>query len=241
MPRKPRFYVPEMPVHIWQRGNNRQEIFFADSDYNAYLTWMYQGAKRYGCAIHAYVLMPNHVHCFMTPESINSVGRMMQFVGRNYVSYINRTYDRSGTLWEGRYKSSLVNAPQYGVACYRYLGTNPIRSNLVATPDAYKWSSYSANAQGKSRDMLQPLQEYTALGATDDMRQQIYQALLSNPQDKYEMEMIQQCVQSGTPLGDERYQAELSKKLGFQVGYSKRGRPRKDQADAFRQSLKSGT
>ncbi len=229
MPRKPRFYVPNMPVHIWQRGNNRQAIFFADADYKAYLSWMYQGAKRYGCALHAYVLMPNHIHCLITPDTIDSVGRMMQFVGRNYVSYINRTYDRSGTLWEGRYKSSLVSAAQYGLACYRYLETNPVRSDLVATPDEYRWSSYPVNALGQYQETLQPLPEYTALGATDMVRQQAYQTLLRGEQNKSEMETIQRCVQSGTPLGDEHYQAELSKKLGFKVGYAKRGRPRKDQ------------
>jgi putative transposase len=227
MPRKPRFYLPNMPVHIWQRGNNRQEIFFAESDYHAYLTWLHQGATRYGCAIHAYVLMPNHVHCLITPETTNGVGQMMQFVGRNYVSYINRTYDRSGTLWEGRYKSCLVNPAQYGLACYRYLETNPVRSKLVATPGDYRWSSYPANALGKHQDKLSPLNTYNALGNTAADRQQAYQALISQVQNAREMDMIQRSVQTGTPLGDEQYQAELAKKLGCPVGYSKRGRPRK--------------
>ena len=108
MPRKPRFYLPGVPAHIVQRGNNRQAVFFSNEDYQAYLGWLKEGADKHGCSIHAYVLMTNHVHLLVTPESRESISRTIQFVGRNYVTYINRVYVRSGTLWEGRHKGCIV-------------------------------------------------------------------------------------------------------------------------------------
>jgi len=108
MPRKPRFYLPGVPAHIVQRGNNRQAVFFSEEDFRAYLDWLKEGAENQGCSIHAYVLMTNHVHLLLTPERRDSISLMMQFVGRNYVTYINRRYRRSGTLWEGRHKGCII-------------------------------------------------------------------------------------------------------------------------------------
>ena len=113
MPRKQRFFIPEVPVHIVQRGNNRQPIFFDDGDYWAYLNWLKEGASRYGCDVHTYVLMTNHVHVLLTPRERESVSRAMQYVGRRYVPYINHRYGRTGTLWEGRFKASLVQDQGY--------------------------------------------------------------------------------------------------------------------------------
>ena len=121
MPRKPRFFLPEVPVHIVQRGNNRQAVFFDDSDYRAYLNWLREAASRYGCDVHAYVLMTNYVHLLLTPRERESVSRVLQNVGRRYVPYINHTYSRTGTLWEGRFKASLVQEQGYVMACYRYI------------------------------------------------------------------------------------------------------------------------
>jgi REP-associated tyrosine transposase len=125
MPRKPRMFVPGLPAHIIQRGNNRQAIFFKASDYRRYLTLLHEARDRYGCAINAYVLMTNHVHLLLTPDETTSVSRIMQYVGRKYVPYINLKYGRSGTLWEGRFKASLVQSSRYLLACYRYIELNP--------------------------------------------------------------------------------------------------------------------
>ena len=141
MPRKPRFFLPNIPVHAIQRGNNRQAIFFDESDYRMYLSWLKVAAEKYGCQIHAYVLMTNHVHLLITPEHRDSLSRLFQYVGRYYVSYVNNTYGRTGTLWEGRYKASVVEEEHYLLSCYRYIELNPVRAGMVKRPeDYYPWS-----------------------------------------------------------------------------------------------------
>ncbi len=118
-PRKPRFFLVGIPAHVVQRGNNRQPVFYDKADYQAYLGWLREGGQRYGCVIHAYVLMTNHVHLLVMPQAKDSISRLLQYVGRRYVPYVNHTYGRSGTLWEGRFKASSVDAPEYLLACYR--------------------------------------------------------------------------------------------------------------------------
>ncbi|MGH7346647.1 MAG: transposase, partial [Candidatus Rokuibacteriota bacterium] len=134
MPRKPRFKLAGMPVHVVQRGNNRQAVFYDEQDHRAYLRWLEEGAERYGCAVHAYVLMTNHVHLLLTPEREGATGRLLQYLGRYYVLYINHRYGRSGTLWEGRYKASLIQEEDYLLACYRYIELNPVRAGMVEPP-----------------------------------------------------------------------------------------------------------
>ena len=157
MPRKPRFFLPDVPVHVVQRGNNRQAVFFDDSDYRAYLSWIREGCERYGCEIHAYVLMTNHVHLLATPQATNSISRMLQYVGRRYVPYINHTYGRTGTLWEGRFKASLIHAEGYLLTCYRYIELNPVRAQMVEAPELYRWSSFRANALGGFERVVRPM------------------------------------------------------------------------------------
>src|SRR5690348_7286923 len=154
MPRKPRFQVPGVPAHVVQRGNNRQAIFFESSDYAAYLNWLREGLKRYGCELHAYALMTNHVHLLMTPDSRDAISRTMQYVGRHFVPYINFSYGRTGTLWEGRYKASLVQEEHYLLLCMRYIEMNPVRAGMVKSPSHYRWSSYRSNAQGQEDPLV---------------------------------------------------------------------------------------
>lgn len=177
MPRKPRFFVSDIPVHVVQRGNNREAIFFDEEDYRAYLNWLKEGASRYGCAIHAYVLMTNHTHILVTPSTRESVSRLLQYVGRRYVPYVNHQYGRSGTLWEGRFKASLIDAETYLLACYRYIELNPVRAGMVASPGDYGWSSYKANALGHNDSLLTGHPLYLALGADAETRQARYRAL----------------------------------------------------------------
>jgi len=134
MPRKPRLFVPGFPVHIVQRGNNRHAIFFEDVDFEVYLSFLAEGRDRYGCEIHGYVLMTNHTHLLVTPREALSIGRMMQYVGRHYVPYINQKYCRTGTLWEGRFKATTIEASSYLMACYRYIELNPVRAGMVQHP-----------------------------------------------------------------------------------------------------------
>ena len=146
MPRKPRMYLPGVPAHIVQRGNNRDACFFSDIDYQYYLEVLGQGLRRYEVKLHAYCLMTNHVHLLMTPNDEMGISRVMQHLGRMYVLYVNRTYRRSGTLWEGRHKASLINAEEYLLTCYRYIELNPVVARMVRAPGEYRWSSYRRNA-----------------------------------------------------------------------------------------------
>jgi putative transposase len=148
MPRKPRFNLIEIPQHVVQRGNNRQPTFFAEEDYRFYLDCLGEAASKYRCALHAYVLMTNYVHLLVTPGTPEGVSRMMQSVGRRYVQYVNYSYKRSGTLWEGRYKASLVQTEQYLLTCSRYIELNPVRAGMVQHPKDHKWTSYRAHAHG---------------------------------------------------------------------------------------------
>lgn len=227
MPRKPRFYVAGMPVHVVQRGNNRDPIFFNDSDYRAYGKWLKEAAEKYNCKIHAYVLMTNHVHLLVTPDDATGVGRMMQYVGRYYVPYINHTYGRTGTLWEGRYKSSLIDSVDYFLTCSRYIELNPVRALMVSSPDAYPWSSYAANASGKADPIVQPHAIYTALAATDQGRHQAYSGLFKAKIADAELSEIRASWQTGTPLGSDRFRAQVEEALSRKVGLSRRGRPLK--------------
>ena len=148
MPRNPCYYLPRIPVHIVQRCNNRQAVFFDDEDHRSYRRWLKEGAERYGCAVHGYVLMTSHVHVLLTPEKADSISKLVQYVGRYYVSYINHEYGRTGSLWEGRHKGSLVDSDGYLLACQRYIELNPVRAGMVQIPGEYPWSSYRANAFG---------------------------------------------------------------------------------------------
>ena len=155
MARKPRFGLSAVPQHVIQRGNNREPCFFSEADYQFYLEYIRDAAERYQCAVHAYVLMTNHVHLLVSPEKHDSVPRFMQHIGRRYVQYINYAYRRSGTLWEGRYKASLVDVEKYLFTCYRYIELNPVRADMVRSPSEYplvKLSSQCPGDTGSNRD-----------------------------------------------------------------------------------------
>ena len=177
MPRRARIRFAGIPQHVIQRGNNRAACFFADEDYRTYLDSLQQGAERYGCDIHAYVLITNHVHLLTTPADDESLPSMMRYLGSRYVQYVNYTYKRSGTLWEGRYKSSLIDSERYLLTCYRYIELNPVRAGMVKGAGDYKWSSYAAHALGQANELIQDHSCYLALGQTEETRRTAYQAL----------------------------------------------------------------
>lgn len=227
MPRKPRFFVPDAPVHVVQRGHNRDPVFIDDGDYQAYLGWLQEAAAEHGCAIHAYVLMTNHIHLLVTPEDQYSIGRMLQKVSRHFGPYLHHTYGTSGSIWEGRYKASLVQTEFYFLACMRYIELNPVRANMVKSPAHYRWSSYRANGQGEEDRLLSPHREYLALAPTKTARCEAYRSLFkSHVDDVKTLGDIRNAWQTGTPLGNELFKKKIEKKLKCKVGYSKRGRPR---------------
>jgi putative transposase len=231
MARKPRFNMVEIPQHVIQRGNNRQATFYAEEDYRLYLDCLLEAAKKYGCAIHAYVLMTNHVHLLVTPSLPEGISRMMQSVGRRYVQYINYSYKRSGTLWEGRYKASLIQSEAYLLTCSRYIELNPIRANIVKEPQDYQWSSYRANALGAEDELLTSHTEYQALGVTPEQRKAAYRTLFQAQLDPETLTTLRSALNGELITGSDRFKAEIETALGRKVEPGQRGRPRK-QANA---------
>ncbi|MGH8108398.1 MAG: transposase [Arenimonas sp.] len=225
MARLPRFDIVGVPQHVVQRGNDRLPCFAAEIDYIRYLQDLRDVARENACVIHAYVLMTNHVHLLLTPQKVGATSRMMQALGRRYVGYFNRQYHRTGTLWEGRYKSSLVDTETYLLRCYRYIELNPVRARMVNSPDAYKWSSYAFNACGEINLMLSPHPCYLELGVSDDARQSAYKAFVSEALDPAETGEIRSYLQQGRVLGSPRFQAHIEKLHGRIATTRPRGRP----------------
>lgn len=213
MPRQPRFTLPGLPQHIIQRGNNRQVCFFTQQDYAVYLDRLKLYAMQHSVAIHAFVLMTNHVHLLATPYKDNSISRMMQDLGRYYVRYVNQTYARTGTLWEGRFRSTLVDTDNYCLAVSRYIELNPVRAAMVDHPAAYPWSSFQANALGKSIELWQPLAAYLALGETPAARQQSYRELFAQPFSDKILAEIRLASQGQWVLGNEHFKQQIEAQL----------------------------
>lgn len=227
MPRKPRFFLPNVPVHMIMRGNNRQAVFAEDDDYFAYRSWLREAVERYDCKIHAYVFMTNHVHLLLSAEEPANISKISQAVGRKYVPYFNHKYGKTGTLWEGRFKASSVDTEYYLLACYRYIELNPVRAGMVNDSKDYAWSSYHANALGEKDRLVTPHSVYMRLGKTKATRNEAYKNLFMEQLTSDVVSQIQKTTQTGTPLGSEKFKAQIEDLLGVKVGYASRGRPRK--------------
>jgi putative transposase len=231
VPRAKRLDLPGVPQHVVQRGNDRQPCFFRESDYLHYLQDLREAAVKFGCGIHAYVLMTNHVHLLVTPEQAGGIGRMMQAIGRRYVRYINDTRLRTGTLWEGRYKACLVDSERYVLTCYRYIELNPVRAAMVTGPDQYRWSSYGHNAQGRFDPLVSPHPTYLQLDRDEPGRHARYRALMSSGLPTEELEAIRLYVTRQRALGDSRFQAEIERQLQQRAGLGVPGRPRRGKSE----------
>jgi len=226
MPRKPRFYLPDIPVHIVQRGHCRQPIFFDRQDYVTYLYWLREAASKYKISIHAFVLMTNHVHVLVTPTTKAGVSLFMLFVGRRYVPYINHKYGRSGSLWEGRYKASLVQEEGYFLKVMKYIELNPVRAYMVNLPGDYQWSSYCHNAGFKQIGLIDCHPIYLALGKTASERREAYMSLFRYDLSGLGLREIRGTWQTGTPLGNGYFRDNVEKQLNCKVGQCRRGRPK---------------
>lgn len=227
MPRRPRITLAGVPHHLIQRGNNRQACFFSDDDYQTYLHWLKEYADKHDCAVHAYVLMTNHVHLLITPSTSGAAGQLMKQLGQRYVQYVNRTYRRSGTLWEGRFRSCLTQEEAYVLSCYRYIELNPIRANMVGHPAEYPWSSYRVNAQSEESDLLTPHSLYTALSTDDVARQTTYRELFRFQLDPMMVDEIRSATAGNYVLGSSQFHAQIAAALGRRVTPGKSGRPGK--------------
>ena len=226
MPRRPRTHLDNVPLHIVQRGHNREPCFYAEEDYTCYLHWLGVALKETGCVLHAYVLMTNHVHLLLTPKKTEAVPRLLISLGRRYVQYINKTYRRTGTLWDSRYKSSLIQAETYLLDCMRYIELNPVRAAMVDDPAHYRWTSYRANALGQANALVSPHSLYAALGDAGAVRQSAYRSLFRAHLDKVALDDIRLALNQSQPLGDSRFHNKIERMLGERRQARPRGRPR---------------
>jgi putative transposase len=209
MARLPRIVVPGQALHIIQRGNNRQPVFFRDEDYRKYLETLHQAALSHGCDVHAYVLMSNHVHLLLTPEQTAGPSNVMQALGRAYVRYVNRRYRRTGTLWEGRFKSALIDSERYLLTCARYIELNPVRAGMVKHPGEYRWSSYRCNALGRWDRIITPHLLYKQLGSDTGTRQSAYRGLFAGHIDEADLRSIRKGTTMGEVIGNDRFRKEI--------------------------------
>jgi putative transposase len=209
LPRHPRFCPRDFPVHVIQRGNNRQAIFTSDKDIAAYAYWLAEGAEKFELFVHGWVFMTNHVHLLLTPRQDESVSRLMQSLGRRYVGYFNYAYARTGTLFEGRFRSSLVQDDEYFLTCLRYIELNPVRAGMVMDPGDYRWSSYRDHAYGLRTRMWSPHTNYLALGNHAKDRQSAYRVMINEALEVDVVAKIRHCVNTGLVLGTEAFRNQV--------------------------------
>ncbi len=225
MPRRARIVFPGIAVHIIQRGNYRADCFFSDEDRAFYLFHLRKLLPRTRCGLHAYCLMTNHVHLLATAEEGDGCAKLMKGIGQLYSQYVNKRYGRCGHLWEGRFKSCLVQSEDYVLMCYRYIELNPVRANLVSRPDQYLWSSHAINAKGEGGDgFLSPHEEYQRLGRTPSERQATYRDLFGQLQAP-ELQEIRTATNGGYALGNAAFKHSMARALGRPVEKGAAGRP----------------
>jgi putative transposase len=227
VPRTSRIDLPGIPQHIVQRGVDRQPCFFTDIDRIRYLDELREICLKSGCRVHAYVLMTNHVHLLMTPEAAGQVSWTLQALGRRYVRYVNDRYGRTGTLWEGRFKSCLVDSETYLLRCYRYIELNPVRAGMVARAEEYRWSSFASNGCGETDTLVHAHPAYIGLGDSASERQAAYRALVDGAVESEELATIRTFLRRQHALGLERFREQIEAMLQRRAGPGRIGRPPK--------------
>ena len=237
MARLPRFVIPDQPQHVIVRGNNREPIFLADEDYQFYLEKLEQACEKHECDLHAYVLMTNHVHLLITPHTEQGLSKVMQMIGRYYVQYFNYNYHRTGTLWEGRYKATLIDSERYLLTCYRYIELNPVRAKDMAEhPADYPWSSYRYNALGQENKLITPHEEYVKLASTTTERQQAYRDLFNHHLTQRTLTDIRQATNKAWILGSQHFKDKIKLQLNRRISPLSKGGDRKSAA--YREKVK---
>jgi putative transposase len=219
--------LPGVPVHVIHRGNNRQACFFEDNDRSFYLFHLRRLLRKTACSLHAYCLMTNHVHLLLTAAADHGCSQLMQGVAQLHTQYVNRNYGRSGSLWEGRFRSCLVQSEQYLLGCYRYIEANPVRAALCRHPRDYAWSSYRANAEEDVDTAISPHGEYLRLGPSAAPRRKAYGELFQVDPRYWRMEEIREATNGNFALGDTGFKRRLALQLGRRVDRGSPGRPSK--------------
>lgn len=231
MARLPRLILPDQPHHVILRGNNRQAIFFSDHDRQHMLETLAEVAALYRVAIHAYVLMDNHLHLLLTPPTADALSRMMQALGRRYVGWFNARHHRSGTLWEGRFRAGLIEGERHLLACMRYIELNPVRAGLCQEATQWPWSS-AAHHLGLARSgVVNEHELYWSLGNTPFEREHAYRELMAQGVTPAEQQQFTDAVLRGRPVGSEAFLRPLADAHPKVAVKRPRGRPRKALAE----------
>lgn len=225
--RPPRLSLPSYPHHVIQRWNNRQPIVFEEKDYEVLLDCVRKAQRKCGARLYASVLMTNHLHLLLEPKRAGNLGRFMQSVARRYVRSTSDAHERTGTLWEGRFKSAVVNRDEYLILCSRYIGSNPVRAGMVLHPRNYRWSSYHRRALGRPDDLLDNDPWYVSLGNTKDERAQAYSDWLETSVAGHEWEQIRNAMQEERVVGSDSFQEEIGSRVGRRLKGETRGRPKR--------------
>ena len=224
MPRTRRLVLPNVPLHLIQRGNNRQVCFVAQDDYRRYLYWLREYAEATGCRIHGYVLMTNHVHLLLTAERAEAPAELMKALGQRYAQYFNRTYQRTGAFWDGRYRSCIAQAEEYLLVCQRYIELNPVRAGMVKHPSQYRWSSYRANAHGEKNNLITPHQFYLRLHSDREKRLAAYRALFEGQLEPSVLDQLRTATNGNFALGNPSFTEQIAAALGRSVVPRRPGR-----------------
>ncbi|WNO61708.1 transposase [Rheinheimera sp. MMS21-TC3] len=225
MARRKRILITGMPYHVVQRGHNRANCFYDEADKACYLSILARHLTAYGVQLHAFVLMSNHVHLLLTANQDGMISKLIQNLGRDYVHYFNKRYQRVGTLWDGRFKDSLVDTDQYFLTCQRYIELNPVRAGMVLHPADYHWSSYHANASGVNISIVTPHRVYLNLADTLEQRLVNYRALFELGISDKDLNAIRSALNHNYPLADEGFIAALTNKYNVSFGRRLKGRP----------------
>lgn len=227
MARPPRLSLPSYPHHVIQRGNNRQPIFLAPKDYQVFVDCLHEAKQKCQVRLYAYVLMTNHVHLLVEPEHEGDLSRFMQSIGRRYVRYFNAGHERTGTLWEGRFKSAMVSRDEYVIACSRYIEWNSVRAGMVGHPREYRWSSYHGRALGRPDPLLDEDPWYVTLGDNPQARAGAYAKWLEGSIPDNEWDCIRTATQQGRVVGSEAFQEAIGGQVGRRLIGETRGRPKR--------------
>lgn len=215
--------------HIVQRGNNRMLCFAAEEDFMIYTIWLADAATRANVRLHAWVLLPDRVHLLATPQEDGAVSRMMQSLGRRYVQYFNRTYQRTGTLWEGRFKASLVESGHHLLTCQHFIESKPVRHLITSDPARYGWSSFRAHTESARPKGWSPHSAFLALGDTDQIRRQAYRNLVRTPLPDPVLAEIRAALIGNLAFGSKRFRENIEYRTGIRQSARKRGRPRREE------------
>ena len=231
MPRRSRIVAAGFPMHVILRGIDRAAIFFAEGDYRMFLGTLAALAESESIRVHAYVLMTNHVHLLITPRTDRGPAQLMKRLGQRYVQHINRTYRRTGTLFEGRFRSAVIETDGYLFACQRYIELNPVRASMVRTPEDYRWSSYRCNALGVADPVITPHPLYLDLADADEARRSRYCGFFADALSPDMLTALRDATNGGFVLGSQRFQKQIATMVGRRTWPGTSGRPRKERAD----------